>query len=58
MKEFFEDVKYFLKEDPFSVLGFLLSLLATVILLYLLVSNPAGSLKGLVWYVIGRNVYK
>lgn len=25
---------------------------------YLLVTNPEGLLKGLMWYVIGHNIYK
>lgn len=25
---------------------------------YLLVTNPEGVLKGIMWYVIGRNIYK
>ena len=58
MKEFFEDVKYFLKEEPASMLGLLLSSLSVVVLLYLLVSNPPDSLNDLMWYVIGHNIYK
>lgn len=58
VKGFFEDVKYFLKEEPALMLGLLLSLLSVVVLLYLLVSNPQSSSNDLMWYVIGRNVYK
>ena len=58
MKEFFEDVKYFFKEEPAFMLGFLLSLLSTAVLLYLLVANQASSLNDVMWYVIGRNIYK
>lgn len=58
MKEFFKDVKWFFKECIGLVLSVLLLLLLIALGSYLLVTNPDGFVKGVMWYVIGRNIYK
>lgn len=42
-----------------ELIGLVVSLVVSVLLAaYLLVTNPAGLLKGLMWYTIGHNIYK
>ena len=42
-----------------ELIGLVVSLVVSVSLAaYLLVTNPEGLLKGIMWYVIGRNIYK
>lgn len=42
-----------------ELIGLVVSLVVSVSLAaYLLVTNPAGFLNGIMWYVIGRNIYK
>lgn len=58
MKKFFEDVKFLFTEGIGLVLSVLLFLLLLAIWVYLLVTNKAGSVNDVMWYVIGHNIYK
>lgn len=58
MKKFFEDVKFLFTEGIGLVLSVLLLLLLIALGAYLLVTNPSGFSKGVMWYFIGRNIYK
>lgn len=50
-------MKWFIENK--ELIGLVVSLVVSVSLAaYLLVTNPDGLLKGIMWYVIGRNIYK
>lgn len=50
-------MKWFIENK--ELIGLVVSLVVSVSLAaYLLVTNPEGLLKGMMWYVIGHNIYK
>ena len=62
MKKFLKDVKYFFKEDPAFILACLFFLLLVSVLVYLFVTNPVGTLNGVIngimWYLIWSKIHK
>lgn len=45
--------------ENIELIGLVVSVVVSVLLAtYLLVTNPEGPSKGMMWYVIGRNIYK
>lgn len=50
-------MKWFIENK--ELIGLIVSLVVSISLAtYLLVTNPDGLLKGMMWYVIGHNIYK